>query len=151
MKVRFLVLLLFVLVLICHCPAMAVEKTSGITDKDAQKVEVNIDRSRVSPDFAKILEAEEKGLNRIKDLEQRMKTSDENQFPELQKEIEKVKKDTELEVLKIRLEISKEKNDSRNIQEIEKAINRFENPVQVEENQESKIFRETWEKENEKR
>jgi len=148
MKKGVFVFLLFVSALFFFNFASAQQRNSGMPDNAGQKTEVKSDKSKVSPEFRKILEAQEKGLTRIEELEQRMKTSDGNQMAELQKEVEKIKKETQLEILKIRLDIAKEKNDSGNIQEIEKAVNQVQKPLPVSEDLKSKTAREDWEKEN---
>lgn len=148
MKKGVFVFLLFSSVLICFNLVLAQERNSGMPDKAGQRTEVKFDQSKVSPEFRKILETQEKGLTRIGELEQRMKTSDGNQMAELQKEVEKIKKETQLEIFKIRLNIARGKNDARNIQEIEKAINQAQKPLPVSEDLKSKTARENWEKEN---
>jgi HD superfamily phosphohydrolase len=140
MKAKLLILPLFGFVLVFCGFAKAQEKAWGIPDKEAQKVEVKIDKSKVSPEFRKILDAEEKAIKEIEELNERMKTLDGNQIAELQKEVEKIKKATEIEILKIRLGIAKERNDTKNIQEIEKAIDQLENPPPVVEDEESKAL-----------
>jgi HD superfamily phosphohydrolase len=147
MKAKLLVFLLFGFVLVWCGFAKAQEKAWVIPDKEAQKVEVKIDKSRVSPEFRRILDAEEKAIKEIEELSEKMKTLNGNQITELQKEVEKIKKDTEIEILKIRLGIAKERNDTKNIQEIEKAIDQLENPPPVVEDQESKALREALKKE----
>jgi hypothetical protein len=46
------------------------------------------------------------------------------------------------------LEIARQRDDQRNVQEIEKALYQLENPIQFTKDQESEIVREAWEKEN---
>ena len=148
MKGKCLVFLLFALVLLWCSLSFAQEKASGIPEVKEQQVEVKIDKSKVSPELKRILEAEENAQAKIGELSERMKTLDGNQIAEMQKEVEKIKKDTEIEFQKIRLGIAKEKNDTKNIQEIEKAIDQLENPAPMVEDLESKTVREVWEKEN---
>jgi TolA-binding protein len=151
MKSKMLLFLLFVLLLLWCSLALAQEKASGIPDVKEQKVEVKIDKSKISPEFRKILETEESAFLRIKTLNERMKGLDGNQIAELQKEVEKIKKDADIEIQKIRLGIAKEKNDTKSIREIEKAQEQLERPAMTIEDQESKAIRETWEKENNER
>lgn len=148
MKAKLLILLLFAFVLVWTNPALAQRSSWGIPDEEEQKVEVKIDKSKVSPELRRIMDVAEKALAQISDLEQRMQTLDGNQVAELQKQAEQIKKDAEIEILKIRLEIAQQRNDTKNIQEIEKAIDLLENPPPVLEDQESKALREAWEREN---
>jgi len=148
MKAKLLILLLFGFVLVWCGFAKAQEKTWGIPDKEAKKTEVKIDKTKVSSEFRKILEAEEKAIKEIEELSEKMKTLDGNQIAELQKEVEKIKKDTEIEILKIRLGMAKERNDSEDIREIQKAIDQLENPPPVVEDEESKALGETLKKGN---
>lgn len=148
MKAKLLILLLFAFVLVWTNPALAQRSSWGIPDEEEQKVEVKIDKSKVSPELRRIMDVAEKALAQISDLEQRMQTLDGNQVAELQKQAEQIKKDAEIEILKIRLEIAQQRNDTKNIQEIEKAIGLLENPPPVLEDQESKALREAWEREN---
>lgn len=151
MKAMLLVLLLSVLALAWWTLAAAQEQASGIPDSQEQKVEVNNDKSKVSPEFKKILELEEKAAAEIEFLNEKMKISDGNQIAELQSEIESIKNQTEIAILRVRLEIARQRDDQRNVQEIEKALYQLENPIQFAKDQESEILREAWEKENEEK
>lgn len=148
MKAKLLILLLFAFVLVWTNPALAQRSSWGIPDEEEQKVEVKIDKSKVSPELRRIMDVAEKAIAQISDLEQRMQLLDGSQMAELQKQAEQIKKDAEIEILKIRLEIAQQRNDTKNIQEIEEAIDLLENPPSVLEDQESKAVREAWEREN---
>jgi predicted HAD superfamily phosphohydrolase len=148
MKAKLLILLVLASVLVWCGFANAQKKAWGIPDKETQKTEVKIDKSKVSPEFRKILEAEEKAMKEIEELNEKMESLNGNQIADLQKEVEKIKRDTEIEILKIRLGIAKERNDAKSIQEIEKAIDQLENPPPVAEDEESKALGKTLKKGN---
>jgi|GEM_PF-1942249 len=148
MKAMLLVLLMYILALGWCGLALAQEQASGIPDSREQKVEVEIDKSQVSPEFRWILELEEKATAEIEFLSEKMRISDGNQIAELQSEIESIKQQTEIAILRVRLEIARQRDDQRNVQEIEKALYQLENPIQHAKDQESEILREAWEKEN---
>ena len=149
MKARLLVVLLFAFVLIFCGLALAQDKASGIPDKDKQKVEIKIDKSKISPEFLPILEAEESAVKQINELKQQIETSDPVLVPELQKKIEKIKWNTKIQILKIRLGIAQKRNDTRNVEQIQKALWQLENPPVMLEDKASKTARETWIKEQE--
>lgn len=151
MKAKLLILLPFVLVLVWSGFVLAQDAKWGIPDEKEQNVEVKIDKSKVSPELRKILEAEEQAMQKISELNEKMKTLDGDQIAELQKEVEKIKKDTQIAILEIRLGIAKERNDTESVQEIKKAIDQLVNPPPVVEDQESKALRKIWEKENQER
>jgi len=149
MKARLLVAPLFAFVLIFSSLALAQDKASGIPDKDQQKVELKIDKSRISPELLPILEAEESAVKQINELKQQIETSDPALVPELQKKIEKIKWNTRIQILKIRLGIAQKRNDTRNVEQIQKALWQLENPPVMLEDKASKTARETWIKEQE--
>ena len=151
MKARLLVVLLFAFVLVSSGLALAQDKASGIPDKDQQKVELKIDKSRISPELLPILEAEESAVKQINELKQQIETSDPVLVPELQKKIEKIKWNTKIQILKIRLGIAQKRNDTRNVEQIQKALWQLENPPVMLEDKASKTARETWIKEQEVR
>jgi len=140
--------MLFALLFLWSGSALAQEIASGIVEKGMQKVEVKIDKSKVSPEFRRILEVEETATNEISQLNQKIKKADGDLAAELQKEVEKIKRNAKIEILKIRLEIAQERNDTRNIYQIEKALDQPENPPVIVEDQKSKAEREAWEKGN---
>jgi hypothetical protein len=148
MKVAALILLLVASVVILYSPAGAQQKASGIVQEREQTTEAKIDKSEASPEFRRILEAEEKAHAQIAELQQQMLSLDGDQLAELERKAEQVKKDAQIEILKIRLEIARTRGDSRNVQEIEKTLEQLQNPPPVEEEMESKALREAWEKEN---
>jgi hypothetical protein len=148
MRAMLLVLVMRILAVGWCGPAAAQEQASGTIDSREQKVEVEIDKSQVSSEFKKILELEEKAAREINNLSERMKVSDDDQIAELQSEIESIKHQTEIAILRVRLEIARQRDDQRNVQEIEKALYQLENPIQFTKDQESEIVREAWEKEN---
>ena len=128
--------------------AAAQEQASGIPDGGEQKVEAEIDKSQVSLEFKRILELEEKAAGEIEFLSEKMRISDGSQIAELQSQIESIKHQTEIAILRVRLEIARQRDDQRNVQEIEKALYQLENPIQFAKDQESEMVREAWEKEN---
>jgi hypothetical protein len=149
MKARLIVVLLFAFVLVWSVLASAQEKASGIPDRDKQKVEMKIDKSKVSPELLPILEAEEAAVKQINELKQQIETTDPARVAELQKKIEEIKWNTEIQILKIRLGIAQKRNDTRNVEQIQKALWHLENPPQIVEDKASRITRETSIKEQE--
>lgn len=148
MKVAALILLLVASVVILYSPAEAQQKASGIVEEQEQTTEAEIEKSEVSPEFRRILEAEEKAFAQIAELQQHMLSLDGDQRAELERQVEQVKRDVQIEILKIRLDIARTRGDSKNVQEIEKTLEQLQNPPPVEEDMESKALREAWEKEN---
>lgn len=151
MKPKFVILLLSALTLVWCGSSTAQQKASGIPDKAEQQVEVRIDKTKVSPELRQILQLEEKAAEEMGKLARRMESEHGDQIAEMQKEIERIKWELKIAILQLRLEIAREKDDSRNVQEIETALYRLQNPTTVAEDLDSKAAREGQLKEKKER
>ena len=77
----------------------------------------------------RIAELRQKAEEQIKAIEREIEaTKDKSKEPELQKQIHNIKTETEIEVLKIKLEIAKRRGDDELVNEIEQALNNLRNP-----------------------
>ena len=148
MRSKLLIIILASLMLLWGGICWGQQKASGIPQEHERYVEVEIDKTKVSPHFRQILELEEKAAEDIRELVQKAKVSDRQQMAELQIEAERIKRELRIAVLQLRLEIAREKDDLRNVQEIETAMYRLQNPTPVAEDLESKAAREAQLKSN---
>jgi archaellum component FlaC len=147
MKPKLVILLPSALALIWCGSSVAQEKASGIPDKAEQQVEVRIDKTKVSPELRQILQLEEKAAEEMGKLAQRMESEHGDQIAEMQKEIERIKWELKIAILQLRLEIARERADTPNVEEIERTLDRLQNPTPVAEDLESKAAREAQVKE----
>jgi uncharacterized protein YfcZ (UPF0381/DUF406 family) len=128
MKMSRLPALLSILSLVLSGLALAQETQWGYPDKDEQQVEVMIDKNKVSPLLKRIIETREEAEQKIAQLKEELLKADETRRFELQKQVEQIKLDSEIKILKIRLSAAQEKNDSKTAQEIQHALENLLNP-----------------------
>ena len=101
----------------------AQESASGMVEKEDQPaLSLEVQHQR-------ILDIEQKAIQEIEELQQELlKCQDPDRIPELNKEIEKIHNESEIQVLEVKLEIAKQEGDPIKVAEISQALDIKKNP-----------------------
>ena len=119
----FFIIALVGIVFLLPCQLWAQESASGLVD---EKEQVTLS---LTVQHQKILDIENQAMQKIEELQlELLNCKDPDRIPELNKEIEKIHKESEIQVLEVKLEIAKQEGDPLKVAEISQALDIIKNP-----------------------